>query len=404
MTTTVNNLSVDELVALEDNTSCGSYKKQGAPLVRGQGARLWDAAGNEFIDCVAGIACANVGHSHPRVVSAVSEQVKNLTSCSELYHHQARARLQGKLCELSVAQRVFLCNSGAEANEGAIKFARLVTGRQKIVCAMRGFHGRTMGALSATWNKKYKQPFEPLIPHFVHVPYDKLDKLEEVVDDQTAAVLLEVVQGEGGVRPGSGDYLRGAQELCRKHGAMFALDEVQTGIGRTGKLFAYEHFDLDPDLVCLAKALAAGIPIGAVLLGERVGAIGPSMHGSTFGGNPIASVAALAVLEAMIEEELPARAETLGARLVQGLEGLEHPAIREVRGLGLMLGVELKFKVAPVLTGLRERGVLAIGAGPRVLRLLPPLVISEDELDQVVVAIKDTLDAVQAEQGEGDAE
>ncbi|HBP20321.1 MAG TPA: aspartate aminotransferase family protein [Planctomycetes bacterium] len=400
MTTTIDNLSVEELMALEDNTSCGSYNKQGAPLVRGQGARLWDAAGNEFIDCVSGIGCANVGHSHPRVVAAISEQVKNLTVCSELYHHQARARLQGKLCELSVAQRVFLCNSGAEANEGAIKFSRLVTGRQKIVCAMRGFHGRTMGALSATWNKKYKEPFEPLIPHFVHVPYDKLDKLEEVVDDQTAAVLLEVIQGEGGVRPGSGDYLRGAQELCRKHGAFFAVDEVQSGMGRTGKLFAYQHHGLEPDLVCLAKALAAGIPMGAVLIGERVGAIGASMHGSTFGGNPIASVAALAVLEAMIEEDLPGRAEALGARLRGALEGLDHPSIREVRGLGLMLGVELKFKVAPVIAGLRERGVLAIGAGPRVLRLLPPLVISEEELDQVVGAIKDTLDAVQEQQGD----
>lgn len=379
---------------VEQATSSGVYGKRGAPLVRGEGALLWDAEGNEFIDCVAGIGTANVGHCHPQVVAAIQAQAQALMVCPEIYHHEKRARLQQRLVELGASagiQRVFLCNSGAEANEGALKFARVSTGRTGVVAAMRGFHGRTFGALSATWDKKYRGPFEPLVPGFSHVPYGKLDKLEAAVDETTAAVLLEVIQGEGGLRPGTADYLRGAQALCRERGALLILDEVQTGIGRTGRMFAFEHHGLRPDLVCLAKSLAAGIPMGAVLIGERVGAIPPRVHGSTFGGNPVASAAALAVLEAIESEGLCARAEALGERLRAGLEALASPLIKEVRGLGLMVGVELTIKVAPLNDALRERGVLALGAGPRVLRLLPPLVIEEDQLDRVVGLIGESL-------------
>lgn len=378
------------LADTEQATSSGVYTKQGVPFVRGEGARLFDAEGNSYIDCVAGIGSGNVGHCHPTVVAAIQAQAAQLLICPEIFHHEARATLQRRLVELGASagiQRVFLCNSGAEANEAALKFARVVSGRTGVVAAMRGFHGRSMGALSATWEKKYRAPFEPLVPGFSHVPYGKLDKLEEAIGEDTGAVLLEVVQGEGGVRPGTREYLQGAQALCRERGAFLILDEVQSGIGRTGRTFAYEHFDLRPDLVCLAKSLAAGVPMGAVLIGERLGAIPGRVHGSTFGGNPLASVAANAVLEVLEQEQLCERAERLGALLQDKLRALESPHVREVRGLGLMVGVELKQKVGPLVTALKARGVLALGAGATVLRLLPPLVISESDLDTVVVEI-----------------
>lgn len=377
-------------VALEDATTSGVYTKHGPPLVRGEGAKLYDAAGTEFIDCVAGIGSGNVGHCHPKVVAAIQAQAAQLTICPEIFHHEARARLQAQLVELGRSagiQRVFCCNSGAEANEAALKFARITSERTGVVAAMRGFHGRSMGALSATWEKKYRAPFQPLVPGFGHVPYGKLDALDEAVDESVGAVLLEVVQGEGGVRPGTREYLQGAQRLCRERGAYLILDEVQTGIGRTGRTFAYEHFDLRPDLVCLAKSLAAGIPMGAVMIGERLGELPGRIHGSTFGGNPVACAAASAVLEVLAEEKLCERAEALGEKLRADLRALESPLVREVRGLGLMIGVELKQKVGPIVAGLRERGVLALGAGATVLRLLPPLTISSADLDLVVEAI-----------------
>ncbi|MGE0708068.1 MAG: aspartate aminotransferase family protein [Planctomycetota bacterium] len=394
------------LAALEDRTTCGVYGKRGAPLVRGQGALLWDADGRELLDCVAGIGTGNVGHAHPRVVAAIQAQAAKLTICPELYHHELRARLQAKLVELGQGagiERVFLCNSGTEANEAALKFARVVSKKTGVIAAMRGFHGRTMGALSATWEKKYREPFEPLVPGFRHVPYAKLEALEAALaGEDVAAVLLEVVQGEGGVRPGCGDYLRGAQELCRARGAFLILDEVQSGIARTGKMFAYEHHGLRPDLVCLAKSLGAGVPIGAVLIGERVGAIPARVHGSTFGGNPLACAAALAVLEAIEEEGLCERARALGERLRGGLHALGSPRIREVRGLGLMLGVELTVQVAPVIEALAERGILTLGAGPRVLRLLPPLVITEEQLDRLVATLDEVLAGLTTADEEGD--
>lgn len=375
---------------LEAGTSSGVYTKHGPPLVSGSGARLTDASGREWIDCVAGIGSANVGHCHPRVVAAIQAQAAQLLICPEIFHHEQRATLQAKLVELGRSagiKRVFLCNSGAEANEAALKFARIVSGRIGVVAAMRGFHGRSMGALSATWEKKYREPFLPLVPGFSHVPYGKLEQLDAAVNEETGGVLLEVIQGEGGVRPGTREYLQGAQAICRERGAFLILDEVQSGIGRTGRTFAYEHFDLQPDLVCLAKSLAAGVPMGAVLIGERLGEIPGRVHGSTFGGNPLACAAANAVLDVLREEELLERAERLGARLQAALKALDAPQIREVRGIGLMVGVELKQMVAPLVTALRERGVLTLGAGANVLRLLPPLVISEEDLDAVVAAI-----------------
>ena len=276
--------------------------------------------------------------------------------------------------------------------EAALKFARVSTGRTKIVAAMRGFHGRTFGALSATWRKDYRQPFEPLLPGFEFVPYNRLERMEQAVDEETAAVILEVVQGEGGVIPGDGDYLRGVQALCREKGALFIVDEVQTGFGRTGRMFASEHHGLEPDLMCVAKAIAGGLPMGAVLLGPRASNLPKRAHGSTFGGNPLVCAAALAAIRFTESARLPERAAELGARLLAGLQAIASAQVREVRGLGLMVAVEIKGKSAPYLAALAERGVLALSAGANVIRFLPPLVISADEVDSVVEQVAAVLE------------
>ncbi len=379
---------------LEYAHTSGVYAKRDLTIVRGQGALLWDDQGKEYIDCAAGHGVANLGHCHPKVVQAIQEQAARLITCPEMFYNPVRAALLEKLTTLAPAgmERAFLCNSGTEAVEAAFKFARYSTGRTEIIAAMRGFHGRTMGALSATWNKKYRQPFQPLIPDIRHVPYNKLEKLDAAVSEQTAAVILEVVQGEGGVNPGSAEYLRGAQEICRQRGALLILDEVQTGFGRTGRMFALEHHDLQPDILCVAKSLAGGVPMGATLLGERVKELHPGLHGSTFGGNPLSAVAAVAALDVLVEEGLPQRAAETGAYLLDALKNIESPLVREVRGLGLMIGIELKQKVAPYLQALQQRGVLALSAGMNVIRLLPPLVITRQQVDRVVEAISDVLE------------
>jgi len=386
--------SADELIDLENAHYSGLYSKQPIVLVRGQGARLWDVKGREYIDCVGGGGVANVGHANPLVIRAVTEQVKRLSICPNGFYNDQRAKLLDKLTSIAPPglDRAFLCNSGAEAVEAALKFARLATGRHEVVAAMRGFHGRTMGALSATWRREYREPFGPLVPGFVFVPYNRAARMEQAVDSETAAVILEVVQGEGGVIPGDGAYLRRVQELCRKRGALFIVDEVQTGFGRTGEMFASLHHGLRPDLMCLAKSIAGGLPMGAVLIGHRVSDLPKRVHGSTFGGNPLACAAALATIEYIETEGLPGRAVDLGDRLMTGLSGIDSDAVRSVRGLGLMVGVELKVRSSPYLAALAERGVLALTAGPTVMRFLPPLVITREDIDTVVEAVAKALE------------
>lgn len=381
------------VISIEDQATSGVYAKREVVIVRGQGALLYDEQGREYIDCVGGQGVANLGHAHPLIAEAIAAQARTLISCPEMFYNDRRAELMARLTQLTGLGRAFLCNSGAEAVEAALKFARASTARSEIVAALRGFHGRTLGALSATGNKKYREPFEPLLPGFVHVPYNNLEKLEEAISERTAAVILEVVQGEGGVYPGTREFLQGAQALCHKYGALFILDEVQTGFGRTGKMFALEHFDLQPDLLCVAKSIAGGVPMGAVLIGERVGSLSPGMHGSTFGGNPLACAASLAALDVLQRERLPERAAELGEYLIARLKEIQSPLIREVRGLGLMVGIEIKQKVAPYLQALMERGVLALSAGLTVIRLLPPLVISRRQIDTVVEALEQVLAA-----------
>ena len=376
---------------LESQHTSGIYTKRPIAIVRGQGARVWDSDGHEYIDCVAGHGVANLGHCNPAVADAIAQQARTLIACPEMFYNDRRAEWIARLCTLTGLPRVFLCNSGAEAIEAALKFARLATGRTEIVAAMRGFHGRTFGALSATWEKKYREPFEPLVPGFRHIPYNDVAALEESVTDRTAAVVLEVVQGEGGVRPGTAEFLCAAQRVCRERGAMLIVDEVQTGFGRTGKRFAVQHFGLEPDLLCLAKSIAGGLPMGATLIGPRMGELPPHVHGSTFGGNPLACAAALGAIDYLETHHLPERAAELGAWFIDRLRQIESPLIREVRGLGLMIGIELKQKVTPYLQALMARGVLALPAGLTVVRFLPPLVISREDLARVADAVAEVL-------------
>lgn len=377
----------------EAQYSTGVYAKRGVTIVRGKGARLWDEDGKEYIDCAAGMGVASVGHANPLVAQAIATQAQTLITCPELFYNDKRAQLLERLASVTPPglDRIFLCNSGTEAIEGALKFARMSTGRPKIIAAMRGYHGRTMGALSATWDPKYRQHFEPLPAGFEHVPYDKLDALEEVLDDTTAAVVLEIIQGEGGVRPASAAYLQGAQELCRHRDVLLIIDEVQTGFCRTGKFFACEHYGLEPDIMTMAKAMAGGIPMGAFAIGKRIETIHQGTHSSTFGGNPLACAAALAVLDIMQDQRLAERAAQMGAYFMDRLHALESAKIREIRGLGLMIGIEMKSRVGPYLRDLMERGVMALAAGTSVLRFLPPLVIEQDDIDMVVTRLAEVL-------------
>ncbi len=379
----------DQIMAWEDQHESGVYGKQPLVLVRGAGARIWDMDGTEYIDCVGGHGAAAMGHAHPAVVVAVQAQAERLFLAPNGFFNDMRAQLLAELVKVAPPglDRVFLCNSGTEAVEAALKFARLGTGRTKIISTMRGFHGRTMGSVSTTWRKEYRQPFEPLIPDVGFVPFDRLERMEKAVDDATAAVIIEVIQGEGGVNPASAEFLHGTQALCHERGALLIVDEIQTGIGRTGKLFACEHFGLEPDLLTVAKSLAGGVPIGATLIGTRVGEIPGHVHGSTFGGNPLSCAAALATLQTMVADRLPERAATLGERLLDGFRSIDAPVIREVRGKGLMVGIELRERSGGYLAALAEQGVLALPAGSTVMRFLPPLVITEADIDTVIAKV-----------------
>lgn len=376
----------------ETKYGAGVYAKQQLSIVRGQGAILFDADGNEYLDCTSGHGVANLGHAHPIVAAAIAEQASTLITLFESYPNDKRAALMQKMATLVPGlDRVFFCNSGTEAVEAALKFARISTGRTKIVAAMRAFHGRTFGSLSATFNKKYREGFEPLVPDFSHMPYNKIEALENAVKDETAAVILEVVQGEGGVYPADSAYIQAARQICDEKGALLIVDEIQSGFGRTGKMFAVQHFNVTPDLLCCAKSLAGGVPMGAVLIGEKVGNLTPGTHGTTFGGNPLSCAAGLAALTAIEEEDLAGQAAEKGAYLMEKLRQNDSPLIREVRGMGLMIGIELKQKVAPYLKALQDRSILALNAGMTVLRLLPPLVISYEQLDYLIATLSDVL-------------
>lgn len=379
--------------ALEEKYGLSLYPKRDLVAVRGEGALLYDENDNAYIDCAAGIGVASLGHSHPKLVDAIQKQAAQLITCPNILYNDTRSRLLEKLVEVTPSSltQVYLCNSGTEANEAALKFARLHTGRPNFVTAMRGFHGRTMGSVSATFTKKYRESFEPLIPGFSYVPLNKIDKLEAAVDENTAAVMLELVQGEGGVNLIQADYIAAVRALCNERGALLIIDEIQTGFCRTGKFFACEHFDLQPDMMTVAKAMGGGVPIGATMLSSEI-IVAPGLHGTTFGGNPLACAASLAAIEVYQNDNLATRAAELGEYFDTRLKEKELSQVRAIRRLGLMIGIELKQKAQEKLTQLLAHKIIALPAGANVIRLLPPLVINKEQIDQVVGVLHDCLD------------
>ncbi|MFT5111074.1 MAG: acetylornithine/LysW-gamma-L-lysine aminotransferase [Parasphingorhabdus sp.] len=381
---------MSDLISLEQAHSFEVYPKRDICLTHGVGAVVFDETGKEYIDCVAGVGVASLGHGNEEIVKAVTEQASRLISCPGIFYNDVRAKALQRLAGIAPLglDRAFLCNSGTEAMEAAIKFARLTTGKNGFISAMRGFHGRSMGALSAT--HKYRDEFEPLIPGHQFVAYNKLDKLESVMDENTAAVILELVQGEGGVRPANPDYIDGVVALCKQRGVLLIIDEIQTGFGRTGHMFACEKYGIVPDMMTIAKAMAGGLPMGAVLCSEQI-ASAAGKHGSTFGGNPLASAACIATIDYIQNNNLCDNAKARGDWLARQLNSESLKVVREIRQQGLMIGIELKIKVKPVIQRLLEVGVLALPAGPTVLRLLPPLVITESQIARVRDALVEVL-------------
>jgi acetylornithine/LysW-gamma-L-lysine aminotransferase len=390
------------LAALEESILGGTTTRRGdAVIVRGAGCWLYDTDGRRYLDLTSAQGVTMLGHCHPALSKAIAEQAHTLISCPNFLYNDVRARFAAKLVEVLPPHlnHVFLANSGAEAIDGALKFARLTTGRTRAIAFRSAFHGRTVGAVSLTWEKKYREPFQPLLD-VTHLPYNNLAKVEEALDDSIAAVFVETVQGEGGVNLGDGDFLRGVEQLCRERGALLVIDEIQTGFGRTGKWFGCEHHGLTPDLSCLAKGLGAGFPMGAIAYSERVQAkLYAGAHGSTFGGNPLASAAGLAAIQTYQDEGLIARAAMMGEFFLGRLraELADIALVREVRGIGLMLAVELRQKAGPYLKTLMEQhSVIALPAGPNVIRFLPPLIITEKEIEIGVQALARTLSAADA--------
>lgn len=385
----------------ENATMAALYWKRPLEIVRGSGVFLWDGEGRRYIDCTSNYGVAITGHCHPRVVEAIKSQSEKLLSCHGTFYNEARSLFLEKLASVAPRglTRTYLSSSGAEAVEFALKLSRKSTGKPGVVAMMGGFHGKTMGALSATWNKKYRDPFTPLVPGFKHVPYGNLERLEEAIDGETGAVIAEPIQGESGINLPPEGYVRGLRDLCDDKGVLLILDEIQTGLGRTGKWFACQHHGVEPDIMCLSKAVASGLPMGVTLAREDVmSAMKLGEHSSTFGGGPVACAAAAATLDVLRDERLPEKAASNGEYLMRGLRemGENLKIVREARGMGLMVGVELRFDVLNVLMGALRREVLVLDAGRNVIRLLPPLVIDRGQIDAVVETLGQVLEEEQS--------
>jgi acetylornithine/N-succinyldiaminopimelate aminotransferase len=389
-----------EAIQQADQVIMGTYRRFPIVLVKGLGTRVWDSTGKEYLDLVAGIAVCNLGHSHPRVVAAIIKQVGNLTHVSNLYYIEPQIRLAKLLVDNSFAQRVFFCNSGAEANEAAIKLARkfahenLDGNKFELICMRNSFHGRTLATVAATGQEKFHKGFEPLPEGFRFVPYDDLAALEAAIGDKTCGVLLEPIQGEGGVIIPSADYLRGVRDVCDRHGLLMILDEVQTGMGRTGHFFAYEQTGVKPDILTLAKALGNGFPVGAMLTTDKVAAaFVPGSHASTFGGNPLAMAAACAAVETLLQEGILENCRAMGAYFLDQLAGLmgKHSAIKAIRGRGLMVAMELHGPGEEIVLKCLKKGLLINCTNGNILRFVPPLIISADDIDQAVQILDEVM-------------
>ena len=370
------------------------YPMKGIMMERAEGQYVWDHTNTRYLDMGASHGAVNAGHCNPKVVQAIRSQAGMIMHISPTYYSRPRAELLALLDEITPPSitRAFLSNSGTESVEAALKFARACTGREEIIAMKGAFHGKTLGSLSTTWRIHYKGDFGPSVPGVNHIRFNSVAELEGAVTDKTAAVILEVVQGEGGVNIGTGAFLGSVQRLAREHGALLIIDEIQTGFGRCGSMFAFERFGLEPDIICMAKSVAGGFPMGITMGTERVfTSLQPSSHTSTFGGNPLACAAAVAAINEIRNRGLPERARVLGTRLMDGLLGIDSPRIREIRGLGLMIAIELRDRAGPVMKGLMERGILALGSGKSTIRLLPPLIVSEEDIDMTVEVLSDLL-------------
>ncbi len=357
--------------------------------MKGQGAILWDIKGKEYIDCMGGYGVAIVGHCNKKVIDAINEQSKRLITCHCSLYNDVRANLLEKIVKISPKglDEVYLCNSGAEAVECALKLARRYSGKPEFIAMTRGYHGKTLGALSATWNQKYRSPFLPLIPEIKFAPFGDADKVREAVTEKTGAIIVEPIQGESGIYVAPDGFLKELREICDEKNITLIFDEIQTGFGRTGKMWACEHWNVVPDVICLAKGMAGGLPLGATLAKREImSAFKTGDHTSTFGGNPLSCAAACATIDYILEENLIERAANLGMIFKKRLEGIKanHRIVRDVRGLGLMLGMELRFDIKNILIKGIERGLIMLYSGKNILRFLPPLVISEEKIHKAM--------------------
>lgn len=375
-----------------------TFKRFPLAFIKGKGSRLWDADGKEYIDMLAGIAVNNLGHCHPKVVSAIQAQAEELIHISNFFVSPPQVALSKLLVDLTHLKHVFLTNSGAESVEGAIKVARKYASKHnkggEIISMVNSFHGRTLATI-ATGQKKYQQGFAPIPAGFTQVAFNDLEALKAVINDQTAAVILEPVQGEGGIIPANEQYLQGVRKLCDDNNVLLIFDEIQTGVGRTGKMFAKDHFNVQPDIMTLAKGLGGGMPVGAFLCNEKVGnAIDYGDHGTTFGGNPLASAAALATLKAILEEGLVERSLEKGEWIMKTVRSWAsiHPMIKEVRGLGMMIGIQLDRPAAPIVKALLDDGIIVNGTAESVIRLVPPLNISDEDIETVLGKLKSLIE------------
>ncbi len=390
-----------DLIAKSDRYICTTYIRSPLVLTRGEGMKVWDSDGKEYLDFVSGIAVLNVGHLHPHVVEAIQQQSKKLIHVSNLYYSEPQIRLAELLVTHSFADKVFFANSGAEANEAAIKLARKVfsdkgeSQRYEIVTMEKSFHGRTMAALSATEQKKFHQGFGPLLKGFTYVSFDDPQAVEDAITDTTCAVMLEPIQGEGGVNCPSPDYLKRLREICDRHGLLLIFDEVQVGMGRTGKLFAHQHYGVEPDIMTLAKALAGGVPIGALLAKEEFAkSFSAGTHASTFGGNPLSAAAGVATLEVILKDGFLENCRKQGEYFYAQLIALKekHSSILQVKGRGLILGIELSFNGADIASECMERGFLINCTMDTILRFIPPLIITEKEIDLLIATLDELLE------------
>jgi acetylornithine aminotransferase len=386
-------MNSQQWIAKADKYIMKTYGRYPLVPVRGEGCYVWDADGRRYLDFLAGIAVNNLGHCHPKVVAALQKQAGELIHCSNYYHIPTQIELAEILCNNSFADRAFFCNSGAEANEAAIKLARKYSrekfgaDRYQIITAVSSFHGRTMATVSATGQEKVQKFFDPLLHGFIHVPFNDAEALRQAITPATCAIMLEPIQGEGGVVVPHGEYFRQVRKICDENNLLLIFDEVQVGVGRTGKLFAHEHFGVIPDIMTLAKALAGGAPIGTMLAREELAeSFGPGTHGSTFGGNPLVTAAGVAAMRAILEEGVLNHAEEMGEYLLGELEGLKKrfPVIREVRGIGLMIGAELSIPGGDIVKKAMERGLLINVTHDTVLRFVPPLIVGKQEVNEMI--------------------